>query len=294
MNQSAIVGDGASNARGDHNSLREHLRRGVQDMRVGLARACLAACDTNATRRYHECALYTRGLVRVRVAGESAHFHVRNPRDYSHLVGEWFERPQLATFLARLRPDDVIYEVGGHIGSWTLFIARRVPRGRVCVFEPEPGNRARLCDNVTLNGLKNVTVCAPALSDETGTARFGQCGAPSEGRHSLIVGQVHQQVLEVPTIRLDDAPRALGLPEPTVVKIDCEGAELAVLAGAARTLASGNVRTIFVEAHGVQLGAIGRRPDEVLAVLSAAGYVPTHTWRRQEETISIVERESAR
>jgi hypothetical protein len=49
------------------------------------------------------------------------------------------------------------------------------------------------------------------------------------------------------TFRLDDLVEQFGLPRPHHVKLDVDGGELAVLAGAARTLAALDLRSVLVE-----------------------------------------------
>ena len=63
----------------------------------------------------------------------------------------------------------------------------------------------------------------------------------------------------LPMRRLDDVPLAN---EATFIKLDVEGCEADVLAGASSTLESGNIRAVETEGHS----------DEVKRILSAAGF----------------------
>jgi hypothetical protein len=60
---------------------------------------------------------------------------------------------------------------------------------------------------------------------------------------------------------LDDLVERFGLPAPRHIKLDVDGGELAVLEGAARTLASPSLATVLVEIGIEQSNAVG----EVLA-----------------------------
>ena len=50
----------------------------------------------------------------------------------------------------------VVYDIGAYHGLLTMFFASRC--ARVIAYEPNDSNRARLIDNVCLNGLINVEV----------------------------------------------------------------------------------------------------------------------------------------
>ena len=66
-------------------------------------------------------------------------------------------------------------------------------------------------------------------------------------------------------MRLDDLVAQFGLPPPTHLKIDVDGAELDVLQGATRVLAHEGVRTLLVEID-------ESLADEVMSVLRDAGF----------------------
>lgn len=68
-----------------------------------------------------------------------------------------------------LRPGDVYADVGAHWGTYTVVAAELVgENGRVISVEPTPQNRARLLENIALNGAKNVTVEPVAIGDSGG------------------------------------------------------------------------------------------------------------------------------
>ena len=55
------------------------------------------------------------------------------------------------------------------------------------------------------------------------------------------------------TLKLDDAINLFGLPAPNHIKIDVDGIEMKVLAGAAKTLANSGLRSVMVEAGGLKM-----------------------------------------
>lgn len=167
---------------------------------------------------------------------------------------------------------DWCIDVGANLGYYTISLAHWVgPSGRVVAFEPFPGNFAILEKNVHLNQLRNVTLERSALSNCSGSVQLiygvgveDQFSAtPSVGGYAVEGDRVS---LNVPTARLDDYAAGLGK-APNFIKIDVEGAELAVLEGARHTLAEARP-TLLVEIH--DWGT--NESEKVLQVLSEFHY----------------------
>ena len=161
--------------------------------------------------------------------------------------------PEVQSALAALlRPGMTVYDVGANVGFLSVIAARLVgPAGRVVCFEPLPDNARQIEYNARLNGFAHVAVRAEALGAADGTARFLLSAEPTWGALASASPKVNGQVNEaaVPVRRLDGAVADAGLPLPEVIKIDVEGAEADVLAGAAATL--GEARPILmIELHG--------------------------------------------
>src|SRR5438445_13762141 len=62
----------------------------------------------------------------------------------------------------RVKPGDVVVDVGAHIGRYTLMAARYA--SRVVAVEPEPSNFFALLSNIRFNSYSNVTALCVALS----------------------------------------------------------------------------------------------------------------------------------
>jgi FkbM family methyltransferase len=164
---------------------------------------------------------------------------VRKQREM--IAGSYESEVQQA--LARsLGKGQVVYDVGAHLGFFTLLMARLVgDEGRVFALEPDPFMGPALEANVRLNGVTNVSVIRAAAGRSAGRRRFSPGGGSGIG-HLADEGE-----LAVEATTIDDLSGSLGSPD--LIKVDVEGGELEVLEGARETLAQRKT-VLVVELHG--------------------------------------------
>lgn len=152
--------------------------------------------------------------------------------------GYWLGTYELDKQLAMqkfVRPGMTVYDVGANRGFYMLFFSQLVgPTGRVYAFEPLPSQVQALLDHVRLNAIANAWIIDCAASDKTAMSGFTFDRGATENRLS----DENDPRLIVSTLRLDDANLAPAdfIKPPDFIKIDVEGAELAVLKGAAKLL----------------------------------------------------------
>jgi FkbM family methyltransferase len=170
-----------------------------------------------------------------------------------------YEREQTELFVRHIRPGDVVFDVGAHVGYYTLLSARLLAgEGRVVSFEPDPGNVFFLRRHVAANRLKLACVYEAAVGAFQGTVKFS-AGTGSGTGHLAEDGRI-----DVRICRLDDVVAEQGA-NPTHIKIDVEGAELQVLQGGRETLIRARP-IIFLSTHGSDVHAACRQ------FLSELGY----------------------
>jgi FkbM family methyltransferase len=161
-----------------------------------------------------------------------------------------FERATREVVDAHLQPGDLFIDVGAHVGVMSLTAA--TSHGNpVLAIEPSPGNLRQLAASVEANGLAaRIEIVACAIGAASGRGRL----ALSRGSmgHRLTGDGEESDALEVPVLALDDllARYPQHAHRRIVLKIDVEGGEPAVIAGAARLLASGRLRLIIWEKSG--------------------------------------------
>jgi FkbM family methyltransferase len=177
------------------------------------------------------------------LSGVAAGMRINLGSSYVGFVTGEAERSVQEALARIVKPGDVVYDLGANVGFFTLVCARLVgPGGAVYAFEPMPANVATLRHNVAINGLENVHVVECAASSSTGSATLlishWSAFHRLEGKDQFRSEQEFKDTgrMTVPTITIDDFVDRDGVSPPTLVKIDVEGAELAVLQGMARTL----------------------------------------------------------
>lgn len=163
------------------------------------------------------------------------------------MVRGTFESIQVEQFKKCLQPGNVVYDVGAHMGYYTLIASQAVgPGGLAVAFEPLPFNFNQLLRHIRLNHCHNVTTMNACVGREPGVAHFTS-NLGSGTNHMSGDGD-----LVVNVMSLDALVSAGTLPLPHCVKIDVEGAELEVLFGAQEIIAKSKP-ILFVSFHGQAL-----------------------------------------
>lgn len=248
--------------RGEHFRSASWLERQIEHWRGNSAREA-----PDWLRRTHQFVLdHLPGdhLVSTLPGGE----RVRSLARYRHL--SW-NPEEYQAFRAAVRSGSIVLDVGANIGAYTLLFAQWAGEsGRVIAFEPAAASSAGLERQLRLNDLeRRVEIVRAAASDTVGVARFVSDGV--SGANALTTTDHGASIVSVPTTTLDAFCRERRL-SPDVVKIDVEGAELAVLRGARETLAAGRAQA-FVEFHPSVWAAHGVTPELIRAELDAQGLV---------------------
>ncbi len=164
------------------------------------------------------------------------------------LVGD-YEPEKSGAIRAHVKPGDVVFDIGAHVGYFTVLMSERAgPGGRIFAFEPRPLNQRFLARHLRVNGCTNVEVFPTSVGDREGPARLDTSTGTGTGRISP-TGQVPVQMLTI-----DGLVESGRLPPPDFVKIDVEGGEMDVLRGARETLE--RYRPLMVLAtHGDEIDA---------------------------------------
>lgn len=162
--------------------------------------------------------------------------------------------------------DAVLFDIGANAGYFTLLGCRK--GAKVIAFDPVQSNVEAISRNLSLNRFDNAIVEQIALSNRNGEAAF-VIESNNANSHLANVDITHAksnmvQQIVIPVMTLDDYCNINSL-QPTVIKLDVEGAEVDVLLGADLTIKSKKAKWI-ISTHGEELFLNCRK------IMEAAGY----------------------
>ena len=171
-----------------------------------------------------------------------------------------YEPKQSRLFQEMVTQGDVVYDLGAHIGYYTVIASELVgDSGHVVSFEPIPFNLQDLRKHLQINNCNNVTVIEAAVGERSKSARFTK-GTGTRTPHRAEAGE-----LTVEMVTLDEIVEERNLPIPDHIKIDVDSTEFLVLQGA-ESLINQTHPTLFLSVHS------NEARTQCLDFLTARGY----------------------
>jgi FkbM family methyltransferase len=212
-----------------------------------------------AYRRFQnrfDCTVYTR------IPETGLKVAVKLLRDASWIATPSSIEPEIrkafALVLDILQPA-VFWDIGANIGYYSWLVRRHPSVKEVCLFEPDPTNYGLIVKTIEKNALRNCRAMNMALADRCGEMTFlvdrasGATGSLEATAHRANESSLHHayRMNETITCRVTTVDRLIadGVPSPGLLKIDVEGAEHLVIAGAESCLAQARPALIVETAN---------------------------------------------
>lgn len=168
-------------------------------------------------------------------------------------------------FLRELRPDSHCFDVGANFGYFTCLMARFAPLGRVIGIEPDQAVFELARDNVAINGFGGIAEVIHAAASDTEAEltlhrRLTRSGNTSIVAHSReftdMMGEGPSQAFKVRGAPIDSLTGSMQ-GRVDLMKVDVEGAEPLVFAGARKTIADNPQLQIVMEWSPGQIQSAG-------------------------------------
>lgn len=173
--------------------------------------------------------------------------------------------------------NSVAIDVGANIGAFTLLFASMIRT--VHAFEPIPETFCRLKKNLGYNGLlEHAHLNCLAIGKEQGVVRFTvQDDAPATNRMALSTGrapgnQAYTRIIAA--MSLDQYCEEQGIEQIALLKIDVEGMEPFVLAGARSLFEQRKIAAVLIEICPANLRSVGCTCADLYREFKAVGYSP--------------------
>lgn len=186
--------------------------------------------------------------------------------EWEYLLGYVKESATTEFLSSFIKRDMTFVDVGANVGYFTLLAASL--GARVVAYEPTPEVYTRLRENIELNGLQNVTLMNAAVAEKAGTLTFHQ--SPDDPEANSIFGE--GECIQVQAVALDDDLSRRDIRQVDLLKIDAEGAEPLVLAGAAKLLSSEHPPVMVIEVNPYCLRNAGSSAEALLELIKSSGY----------------------
>ncbi len=173
------------------------------------------------------------------------------------------KEPTTIPYLETFSQEDVFLDIGANIGLYSIYAAVMTGCKVVCI-EPEALNFAELNKNIFLNDLHGeVFAYCAAAADRFEVSQlllgafsvgyshhdFGESTWSRDMKWSSQVTVADSERVRQGSISvsIDHLVSSGAIPQPTHIKIDVDGHEPKVIAGAAKTLADPRLKTVLVE-----------------------------------------------
>ncbi len=191
----------------------------------------------------------------VKHAGKKLRYAVPNRTTLWRVETLFTKEPSTIAWLSGFATDSVFLDVGANVGMYSVFAAI-VPGARVFAFEPESQNYALLCKNIVQNSLSDrVVAFSAALSDEEKFSKIhlsdfavgGSCHSFDEAVDFNLQKKTFSFVQGCYSTTIDKLVQTGVVPVPANIKIDVDGFEHKVVAGARETLTDRTVQSLLIE-----------------------------------------------
>ena len=166
-----------------------------------------------------------------------------------------------------LREGDVFYDIGANAGMVTIEVQSAFKdRVQTFAFEPQPGLATNCALSARMNGFEHVQVWPIMLAREAGE---GHLFVPERGIHASMVSRGRGRDLACVKLPLDELVMGGKIPAPRVIKIDVEGGEREVVAGAKQVIAT--YRPILVMEADINMKRFGYKRSDLIGDVAELG-----------------------
>jgi len=189
------------------------------------------------------------------------------------------KEPETIEWIDTFEPGDTVWDIGANVGIYSIYAG--VKGVRCYAFEPHFANYHQLCITIAVNGLQElVTPLCLAFSDRKSIAELNLASLDvgtsmsNFGEALDFRGQPFQPAFRQGMVGydIDSFVEDFGVEIPDHLKIDVDGIELPIVAGAGKTLANPKLKSVSIELIETDTAQV----DAVMAFMKCAGLQFVH------------------
>ena len=171
-----------------------------------------------------------------------------------------------------LNGDETFFDIGAHIGLYTLPAAIKLSKGKVYAFEPATINYKILTKHIKMNSLVNVEAKNLLVGDLDKNVKFFEQEKLVSPKNSIVmIDKIsHYNTVYKKQVSLDNYFKDLDV-VPNVIKIDVEGAEVLVMNGAKKLITKSKPK-IYLSIHPGRINQLGQSIEELLELINNLNY----------------------
>lgn len=176
-----------------------------------------------------------------------------------------------------VRDGNIVFDIGANIGLHSIILSKIIGKnGKLYSFEPVPNTFDLLNETLGLNRAYNTEAKNIAFLDKIGNLSMNVFDINNSSLNSFgnpVFGKVKaidKVKVEVDTI--DNFCEKNKISKIDFMKVDVEGYEKSVFAGAKKMLGNGLVKSLSFEISKIPLEGSGTKPKEIFDILSSYGY----------------------
>ena len=209
-------------------------------------------------------------------------FHCDSEIARIRAMGALKREPDTISWIDGFSAEDIFLDIGSNVGVFTLYAA--VVRGaHVIACDPLPQNHRALNQNAVINGVsERITAICAAMSDHPSISALTiPAIADTAGGAGATFGESYDNYqreidisyrLNTIGLSVDDLVERFGMAVPNHIKMDIDGIQDKVIAGAANTLKNPALKSLMLELQPVNEAHNRKVYDTVMRVMSDAGF----------------------
>lgn len=222
-------------------------------------------------------------MVGVKTGGQLLKFYNLGKHTEWRYKSLYTKEPETIDWLNQIQPGEVLWDIGANVGLYTIYAAA-IRQARVLAFEPLASNYFVLNKNIELNGLDSRAhafclafanhTCADVLNVKSSEPGMAQCGfeeaindAGKKFTPTFLQGMIGYSI--------DDFIERFNPDFPNHIKIDVDGIEERIVAGAEKTLRDPRLKTLSIELNSERKGSV----ELVRQAMEAANFILTRNDR---------------